>query len=54
RVLNQLSAFWFQTLAGLVPSHFVTANADEYPEELRPHRPQLDGRSMLVVKTQPV
>ncbi|MFQ5778481.1 MAG: phosphoribosylaminoimidazolesuccinocarboxamide synthase [Terriglobia bacterium] len=54
RVLNQLSAFWFQTLADLLPSHFLTADLDDYPETLRPHRAQLDGRSMLVVKTEPV
>ncbi|MEE8200865.1 MAG: phosphoribosylaminoimidazolesuccinocarboxamide synthase [Candidatus Acidoferrales bacterium] len=54
RVLNQLSAFWFQTLADLVPSHFLTANLDDYPPELQAHRAQLQGRSMLVVKTQPI
>src|SRR3954453_21946100 len=27
-VLTQLSAFWFERLAGVVPSHFVAADAD--------------------------
>lgn len=54
RVLTQLSVFWFATLGDLGPTHFLTANLNEFPEELRPHRAQLDGRSMLVVKTQPV
>ena len=49
-VLTKLSIFWFNFLKGVVPTHFVTANLDEYPENLRQHREQLDGRSMLVNK----
>ena len=54
RVLTQLSVFWFRELRSLVETHFLTATVDDYPEELRPHRAQLEGRSMLVVKTEPV
>jgi phosphoribosylaminoimidazole-succinocarboxamide synthase len=42
--------FWFNFLKGVVPTHFVTANLDEYPENFRQHREQLDGRSMLAKK----
>src|SRR5688572_32768462 len=28
-VLTQMSAFWFRRLAGVVPSHFVTARAKD-------------------------
>ena len=48
RVLTQLSIFWFDFLRGVTPTHFLTANVDEYPEELRKFRGQLEGRSMLV------
>lgn len=54
RVLTQLSVFWFLYLKELVPTHFLTAALSDYPEELRRHRAQLEGRSMLVEKTQPV
>ena len=47
RVLTQISLFWFQFLAG-VPNHLITANVDEYPENLRQFRGQIEGRSMLV------
>jgi phosphoribosylaminoimidazole-succinocarboxamide synthase len=47
-VLNQLSIFWFDFLRDLTPTHFLTANVDEYPEPLRRFRDQLEGRSMLV------
>lgn len=49
-VLTKLSMFWFNFLKDVVPTHFVTANVDEYPENFRQHREQLDGRSMLVKK----
>ena len=48
KVLTQLSVFWFDYLRDLTPTHFVTANVDEYPEPLRRFRDQLEGRSMLV------
>ena len=48
RVLTQLSLFWFDFLAGLVPNHLITANVDEYPAPLPGYRDQLEGRSMLV------
>ena len=52
-VLNQLSAFWFKRF-GSVDNHFVTANFDEFPKNLRPFREQLAGRSMIVRKTKPL
>jgi len=47
-VLTQLSIFWFEFLKDLVPTHFLTADVDLYPEGLRGYRDQLEGRSMLV------
>jgi phosphoribosylaminoimidazole-succinocarboxamide synthase len=48
RVLTQLSVFWFDLLREVTPTHFLSADVDAYPEELRPFRAQLEGRSMLV------
>ncbi|MFN7920717.1 MAG: phosphoribosylaminoimidazolesuccinocarboxamide synthase [Bryobacteraceae bacterium] len=48
RVLTQLSIFWFHFLKDITPTHFITAEVDEYPEPLRKFRDQLEGRSMLV------
>ncbi len=50
-LLTQMSLFWFRLLADVVPHHVLTADVDEYPAELRPFRDQLEGRSMIVVKT---
>src|SRR5205085_9690797 len=52
-VLNQISAFWFQRFT-FAKNHFITAEFDEFPQELRPFRDQLAHRSMLVKKTQPL
>jgi len=54
RVLTQLSCFWFEFLRGVVPTHFVTADLAKYPAELHPFADQLEGRSMLVEKAQPL
>jgi phosphoribosylaminoimidazole-succinocarboxamide synthase len=54
RVLTQLSLFWFQLLADVVPHHVVTSDMGAYPEPLRAYRDQLEGRSMIVVKTEPL
>ena len=48
RVLTQLSIFWFDFLRDVTPTHFLTANVDQYPEALHPFRDRLEGRSMLV------
>jgi phosphoribosylaminoimidazole-succinocarboxamide synthase len=56
-VLTQISAFWFEKLAGVFPSHFVTARTDEILTAiplLRTHEAELEGRSMLVRRTEPV
>jgi len=50
-VLTQVSLFWFRLLEGLVPNHVITADVFEYPRELQAFRDQLEGRSMIVVKT---
>ena len=56
-VLTQLSAFWFQRLAPVIASHFLSADADEIVARipaLEPLRPELTGRAMLVRRTTPV
>jgi phosphoribosylaminoimidazole-succinocarboxamide synthase len=51
-LLTQMSLFWFGLLADVVPHHVVTADVGEYPEGLARFRDQLEGRSMIVVKTE--
>ncbi|MGI9086381.1 MAG: phosphoribosylaminoimidazolesuccinocarboxamide synthase [Chthoniobacterales bacterium] len=51
-VLNQISAFWFQRFT-FTPNHLLALQFD-LPNELKPFREQLTGRSMLVRKTAPL
>ena len=53
-VLTQISAFWFDKLAGRVPHHMITADADAIIREvpaLKTHRPDILGRAMLCRRT---
>ena len=56
-VLTQLSAFWFARLAAAVPHHCLTADAAEIVAAvpgLAAHRAALEGRAMLVRRSDPV
>ena len=48
QVLNQISLFWFDFLADVVPNHLITADVTKYPAAARKYADQLRGRSMLV------
>ena len=52
RVLSQISLFWFDFLADVVPNHLVTADVDQYPPVVRKYADQLRGRSMLVQRAE--
>ncbi|MBI4834126.1 MAG: phosphoribosylaminoimidazolesuccinocarboxamide synthase [Planctomycetes bacterium] len=52
-VLTAISAFWFNLLRDITPSHFITDNFNEIKKlkpELAAHETVLKGRSMLVKK----
>ncbi len=52
RVLTQLSLFWFDKLAGIVPNHVISAR--NFTGALAPYADALKGRAMLVRRTEPV
>jgi phosphoribosylaminoimidazole-succinocarboxamide synthase len=51
RVLTQLSLFWFQKLADVIPHHVI--DAKNFAGELAPYADALAGRAMLVRRTEP-
>ncbi|HEY5939323.1 MAG TPA: phosphoribosylaminoimidazolesuccinocarboxamide synthase [Gemmatimonadales bacterium] len=56
-VLTQISAFWFELLADVFPSHYVTARTREILEQvprLEGLDDQIAGRAMLVRRAEPV
>ena len=54
KVLTQLSAFWFERLAGLVPHHLLGIDVADFPAAARPHADVLRGRTMLARMTRPL
>jgi phosphoribosylaminoimidazole-succinocarboxamide synthase len=50
KVLNQLSAFWFERTKGIVPNHVIATDVVAFPEALRAHAATLSGRSTLARK----
>ena len=56
-VLTQISAFWFERLADVFPSHYITANTAEILKrvpQLAGMERELAGRTMLVRRAPPV
>ena len=54
RVLNQLSAFWFERTQHIVPNHVIATGLADYPAIARGFQQQLEGRSMLCRRTTPL
>ena len=51
KVLNQLSAFWFDLTRDLVPNHVHSVDVRHFPAPFQPFADTLRGRSMLVRRT---
>ena len=53
-VLTQISFFWFDRFASLVPNHLLALANDPLPKNLQPFADKLSGRSMIVKKAKPL
>ncbi len=53
KILTQMSLFWFDLTRDIVPNHLVARHVDEFPPQLHEHAELLEGRSILVKKTNP-
>ncbi len=53
-VLTQISFFWFDRFASLVPNHLLAGAKDPLPKNLQPFADKLAGRSMIVKKAKPL
>jgi phosphoribosylaminoimidazole-succinocarboxamide synthase len=54
KVLNQISAFWFGKLKGIVPNHMISVDVADFPAAARRHEEILSGRSMLCRQASPL
>jgi len=53
-VLTQISHFWFEKFADLVPNHLLAKANDPLPKNLQPFADKLARRSMIVKKAKPL
>jgi len=54
KVLTQISSFWFERTRDIVPNHVISTRISDYPKETRTELGVLNGRSMLVRRTEPL
>ncbi|MEA3435733.1 MAG: phosphoribosylaminoimidazolesuccinocarboxamide synthase [Thermodesulfobacteriota bacterium] len=54
KILTQISLFWFDLMKPLLTNHIISSKTDDYPEECKKYAEILEGRSMLVKKTNPL
>ena len=57
KVLNMISKFWFDFTKNIIPNHMITTESTEIIskiKELKDCKDIIEGRSMLVKKTQPM
>lgn len=54
RVLTQISIYWFKQIEDIIPNHIVAVDIKDFPKKMHKYAEYLEGRSMLVKKTNPV
>jgi len=54
RILTGISTFWFNELKSVIENHVVSTNPDDYPVAAKKYKNELQGRSMLVKKAEPL
>jgi phosphoribosylaminoimidazole-succinocarboxamide synthase len=54
RILTQISAYWFHAMEDIIPHHLITTRVEAYPPVCRPYKDLLEGRSMLVERSEPL
>ena len=54
KVLTQISKFWFERTSHIVPNHLISMSVADYPADAQASADQLEGRSMLVRRTEPL
>lgn len=53
-VLTEISKFWFDQMSDLIPHHLIATEVSDFPAITHQYRDQLEGRSMLAKKADPL
>jgi phosphoribosylaminoimidazole-succinocarboxamide synthase len=54
RILTEISTSWFRAMEEVVPNHLISTRVEAYPPPCGEYAAALEGRSMLVQRTDPV
>lgn len=54
KILNQITLFWMDMMKDIVPNHLISSKVEDYPEVLQKYRDQLEGRSVIVRRADPL
>lgn len=54
RILTEISVFWFRLMQGIVKNHIIATGVEDFPDRLHKYKDTLQGRSLLVRKTEVV
>ncbi len=54
KILTQISLFWFDVMASILPNHVISSNVNDFPASCKPYAEVLQDRSMLVKKAAPL
>lgn len=53
QILTEISTFWFQTMEDVIPNHLISTRVQDYPPQCQQYKAELEGRSMLVQRSEP-
>ncbi|MBT8763597.1 phosphoribosylaminoimidazolesuccinocarboxamide synthase [Desulfohalobiaceae bacterium Ax17] len=53
-VLNQITLFWMEMMQDIVPNHLISAEVGDFPAALQNYKDELEGRTVLVKKANPL
>jgi phosphoribosylaminoimidazole-succinocarboxamide synthase len=53
-VLTQISDYWFDQMADVVPNHLISTIVYDFPSSCKPYWAELESRAMYVKKTKPL
>ncbi len=54
RILNQMSAFWFDMLSAVCPNHVISVDDEVIAQRLPSPQPEIQGRATLAKKAKPL
>ena len=52
KILTQISSYWFEQTASIIPNHIISTDVKDFPKDIRDVSDDIEKRSMLVKKAE--